>query len=192
MRTLRNLILPALLVPALCSAGQAVEKKVLVSGDPPLTQEMLDDYGNFAEWRLGPALARMGGAARLAQLIINDWKNGDKARQKAILAELRWWREDFPKLNKADRERLAGTNSNADADRARQAALEAEAIQRLQVQIHMLQLQQWSAATQQQIVALSNLQAKHHETMMIIIGNMRPTGHYEYNPATGRYDRYRP
>jgi hypothetical protein len=192
MRTLRYLMFSTLLMPALLSAGQAAEKKVLVSGDPPLTQDMLDDYGKFAEWRLGPALARMGGAERLAQLIVNDWKNGDRPRQKAILAELRWWREDFPKLSKADRERLAANNPSADAERSRQAALEAEAIQRLQVQIHMLQLQQWSDATQQQIVALSNLQAKHHETMMIIIGNMRPSGRYEYNPATGRYDRYRP
>jgi hypothetical protein len=28
--------------------------------------------------------------------------------------------------------------------------------------------------------------------MMVIIRNIGPSGRYEYNPATGRYDRYVP
>ena len=31
-----------------------------------------------------------------------------------------------------------------------------------------------------------------HETQMEIIRNMAPSGHYEYDPATGGYDRYVP
>jgi hypothetical protein len=58
--------------------------------------------------------------------------------------------------------------------------------------LHLLLLQKRHNARQQQIRALSNLQASHHELMMVIIDNMRPSGRYEYNPATGRYDRYVP
>ena len=53
-------------------------------------------------------------------------------------------------------------------------------------------MQQWKDARQLQIRALSNLQASHHETMRLIIANIRPSGRYVYNPATGRYDRYVP
>ena len=58
--------------------------------------------------------------------------------------------------------------------------------------IHMLMLQQAFDARQLQILALSNIHAARHETNMRIIDNIRPSGRYEYNPATGRYDRYVP
>jgi hypothetical protein len=184
MRTLRY-FLPAATLLAVLGPARAEDKKLLVSGKPPLTKDMVDDYSKFAEWRLGPALDKAGGTERLRQMIVNDWKNGDRARQKAIIADLKWWREDFPKLGKDDRERLAARPraSGPDTERARQAAQTAEAI-------HLLQLQQWNDARQAQIRALSNLQAKHHETMMLIIGNLRPTGRYAYNPSSGRYERY--
>lgn len=184
MRTLCYLV-PAATLLAVLGPGRAEDKKLLVAGKPPLTQDMVDDYGKFAEWRLGSALDRVGGTERLRQMIVNDWKNGDRARRQAIIADLKWWREDYPKLGKDDRERLAAKSpaSGPDYERARQAAHTAEAI-------HLLQLQQWNDARQAHIRALSNLQAKHHETMMLIIGNLRPTGRYVYNPSSGRYDRY--
>ncbi len=58
--------------------------------------------------------------------------------------------------------------------------------------IHLLMLQQAFEARQRQILAISNIRAKGHETNMRIIDNIRPSGRYEYNPATGRYDRYVP
>jgi hypothetical protein len=39
---------------------------------------------------------------------------------------------------------------------------------------------------------LSDASARHHETMMTIIRNIGLSGRYEYNPASGRYDRYVP
>jgi hypothetical protein len=39
---------------------------------------------------------------------------------------------------------------------------------------------------------LSDARARHHETMMTIIRNIGPSGRYEYNPSSGRYDRYVP
>jgi hypothetical protein len=172
-----------------------VEEKVLVPGDLPLTQGMVDDYCRYVAWRWPQPFAKVGGSQRLGQLVVNDWKNGDKARQRAILADLKWWREDFPKLDRAERERLAAKNEapglyvermwQAPGADARLSARDLEAI-------HLARLQQWNDARQLEIRALSNLQASHHETMMLIIDNIRPSGRYEYNPSTGRYDRYVP
>jgi hypothetical protein len=149
-------------------------------GDPPLTEDMVADYCKLAEWRFGPVFAKAGGTSRLRDLVINDWKNGDARRQKTVLADLKWWREDYPKLSPAERDRLV-----AHAPPAGPSPRDADAI-------HLLKLQQWNDARHAQIRAISNAQAKHHETMMLIINNLRPTGRYEYNPATGKYDRYVP
>jgi hypothetical protein len=187
MRTLRSFVLSTAMVVAALGAARADEKKVLVPGDPPLTQDMLDDYGKYAEWRWGSALKRLGGPERLAELIVNDWKNGNKARQETFLAELKWWREDFPRLASAERGRPDAKNQAPapDVERVRPSVRDTEAI-------HLLKLQQWYDARQLEIRAISNIRAKGHETNMQIINNIRPTGRYEYNPATGRYDRYVP
>jgi hypothetical protein len=181
MRMLRFLAATMVLALAVAGTTHAGDKKVLVSGDPPLTQDMLDDYCKLADWRFGSTLAKAGGVERLRELLVNDWKNGDAKRQKAVLADLKWWREDYPKLSPAERERLVARN----AAQTQQYIREIEAIQ-------MLKLQMWNDARQQHIRAMSNAQAKHHETMMIIINNLRPTGRYVYNPSTGRYDRWEP
>ena len=183
MSNLRCFVSSALLVLAGLGSTRA-EDKVLVLGDPSLTQGMVDDYCRYVAWRWPAVLERAGGPQRLGQLIVNDWKNGDKARQKALLADLKWWREDFPKLDPAQRERLVAMVPAPGAD-AQQRARDLEAIQ-------LLRLRQWNDARQLEIRALSNLQASHHETMMMIIDNLRPSGRYEYNPVTGRYDRYVP
>jgi hypothetical protein len=194
MSKLRCFVSSALLVLAGLGTVQAGEK-VLVPGDLPLTQGMVDDYCRYVAWRWPQVFAKVGGSERLGQLVVNDWKNGDRARQRAVLADLKWWREDFPKLGPAERERLA-TRAQAPGpyvnplrqppgEDARLGARDQEAI-------HLAILQQWNDARQLQIRALSNLQASHHETMMLIIANIRPSGRYVYNPATGRYDRYVP
>ena len=194
MSKVRCLVSSALLALAGLGAARA-DERMLAAGDPPLTQGMVDDYCRYVGWRWPQALHRSGGSQRLAQAVANDWKNGDRARQRAILADLKWWREDFPKLDRAQRERLAARDEAPGryTERVRQApgadgrpsARDLEALQRAR-------LQQWNDARQLQIRALSNLQASHHETMMWIIANMRPSGRWEYNPATGRYDRYVP
>ena len=165
----------ALLVLAGLGAARA-EERVLAPGDLPLTQGMVDDYCRYVAWRWPQAFARAGGPQRLEQLAVNDWKNGDKACQHDFLADLRWWRENSPKLAAGDAPR---------GPDPRQPARDLEAIQ-------LLRLQQLNDARQLQTRALSNLQASHHETMMLIIDNMRPSGRYEYNPATGRCDCYVP
>jgi hypothetical protein len=174
MSRFRGLTFSALLVLAGVGGPARAGEKVLVPGDPPLTQGMVDEYCRYVAWRWPQAFARAGGPQRLEQLAVNDWKNGGKARQQDFLADLKWWRENSPKLAAGDAPR---------GPDPRQPARDLEAIQ-------LLRLQQLNDARQLQIRVLSNLQAGHHETMMLIIDNMRPCGRYEYNPATGRYDRY--
>lgn len=181
MKRLSYVAATGLLMAVAVSVARPDEKKTLVLGDPPLTQDMVDDYCKLAEWRFGPALAKVGGVERLRQMVINDWQNGDAKRQKTVLADLKWWREDYPKLSAAERDKLV----IKDVEQAHQYARNAETTQ-------MLKLQMWNDARQAQLRHMSNAQAKHHETMMIIINNLRPTGRYEYNPSTGRYDRWVP
>jgi hypothetical protein len=184
MSKFRGLTFSALLVLAGVGGAARAEEKVLVPGDPPLTQGMVDDYCQYFAWRWPQSFARAGGSQRLGQMVVNDWKDGDRARQRALLADLRWWREDFPKLAPAERERLVTSDPALGVD-PRKSARNLEAIQ-------LLRLQQWNDARQLQIRSLSNLQASHHETMMLIIDNMRPSDRYEHSLATGRYERYVP
>jgi hypothetical protein len=186
MSSLRVFTGSILLLVSGIDAARSEEKRLVVPGQPPLTQDLVEEYAKFLEWRLGPAVARAGGADRLQQIIVNDWKNGDEKRRQAFLATVKWWREDFPKLSKAERDRLTANNRMAthDLERLRQSAISQA--------IHTLMSQQAFDARQLQILALSNIQAAGHETNMRIIDNIRPSGRYEYNPATGSYDRYVP
>jgi hypothetical protein len=178
MSKIRCFVSSALLV--LAGAGAAcAEEKVLVPGDPPLTQSMVEDYCRYIEWRSPSALSGLGGPGRLGQMLANDWKNEDKVRQKTVLADLNWWRENSAKLVRAEGERLPASNeaSGVSDERGRLAAPGADArlAARNQEALHLARLQQWHNARQLQIRALSNLQASHHETMMLIIDNMRPS-----------------
>jgi len=181
-----RLFWPVLLVLTGGSVARSADTKVVVPGEPPLTRDVVDDYARFLEWRLGSALAPAGGPERLSQMIVGDWTSGDSKRRQAILAGARWWRDEQSKLSKEDRERLAGriTLAPQEIERLRQSS-EAQAIQRLI-------LQQTYDARLLQILAINRIAAGGHDLNMRIIDSMRPSGRYEYNPATGRYDRYVP
>jgi hypothetical protein len=43
---------------------------------------MVDDYARVAAWRFGQELDKVGGPGRLAQMVVNDWANKDRARRK--------------------------------------------------------------------------------------------------------------
>ena len=172
MSKVRCLVSSALLALAGLGAARA-DERVLAAGDPPLTQGMVDDYCRYVGWRWPQALHRSGGPQRLGQAVANDWKNGDRAQRERLAA-----RDEAPG-------RYTERVRQAPGADGRPSARDLEALQRAR-------LQQWNDARQLQIRALSNLQASHHETMMWIIANMRPSGRWEYNPATGRYDRYVP
>src|SRR5205085_316665 len=126
MSTLRRFALPVVLLAGL-SVGRADE--------PRLTQDVLDDYVKLLEWRLGPDVARAHGTARLRQLVVNDWNNGDARRRRDMLTAVAWWREEFPKLSPAERDGLVHRTATPvpDVERVRQAAKE-QAIHRLMLQ----------------------------------------------------------
>jgi hypothetical protein len=186
MLTLRMFVGSTVVLLAGLSAARADQKKIVVPGDPPLTQDMVDDYAKFLEWRLGPALAKVGGSERMMQMIINDWENGDAKRREVFLVALKWWRGEYSKLSKEDREKLTNVNNQMvqEIERMRHASNN-QAIQ-------MLILQQAFDARQLEILTISNIRAKAHEVNMQIIRNIGPSGRYEYNPSTGRYDRWVP
>jgi len=185
MRSLRFFAVPVILAAAGVNATRAGDSKVLVAGPPPLTQDTVDDYAKFAEWRWGLTPARVGGSDRFRQMVINTWTNGDKDQMQVVLATVKWWRDEYPKLNAADRDRLAANRSaeGLAAERAALASANEDAIRRLQ-------LNQWFDARQREILGVSAAAAKGHETNMRIIDTYRGRGRYEYNPMTGRYDRY--
>jgi hypothetical protein len=186
MQTSRLLISTALLLMA-GGAAKAGDQKVLASGPPALTQDMVDDYARFAEWHWGITSARVGGKDRFRQMMINTWSNGDKGQKEIVLAGLKWWREEYPKLSAAGRERL-----NANGPAASQGLQQALRSSANNDAIHQLQLRLNNDARQREILGVNAAAANGHETNMRIIDNYRPGGRYEYNPATGRYDRWVP
>jgi hypothetical protein len=72
--------------------------------------------------------------------------------------------------------------------RLAKAKLEQQKAAAIQMEI----LRQRQANFNVTIREINRMQAEHHELMKEIIRNFGPTGRYEYNPATGRYDRYVP
>src|SRR5262249_48983799 len=159
MSSVRLFVGSILLLVTGTGAAWSEEKRVVVPGEPPLTQDMVDDYGKFLSWRLGPeSVARAGGEGGVRQMSGNGWEWRDKQQGPAFLATLKWWCEDFPKLSKEAREELTAANrySVEERERPRQLA-NAQAIHRLMVQRAL-------DTRQLQILALSNIQAAGHET----------------------------
>src|SRR5262249_1770953 len=82
---------------------------ILAKGEPSLTQAMVNEYAGFLASSRDRSL--MGGwrAARLKamqELVVTDWgKTTDNLGRDAFLADLKWWKETFPRLSDAERKR---------------------------------------------------------------------------------------
>ena len=118
----------------------------------------------------------------LRQLIADDWQKADSAGRDAVLADLTWWKEVFPKLAAADsRKRVPAymkfVRETAGDDIQRSAWLkdvDSRMDMEMQLKLKALGLQ--------------------HETNMRIINNMRgPDYEYRniYNPRTGKTEAIR-
>jgi hypothetical protein len=158
------------------------ENPVLAAGRPPLTQHMLTEFFEYLEWRHG--LWRVGLTERsrdaLRLLVVADWTSADPAGRDAVLADLKWWRMDFPKLSDAERrDPIVPTRRrswyNTNGQRAASQDIERE-VQLMTVDFTWRQ--------------------KAHNTNMGIIDKIAGPVHEwrtEYNGATGRYEsRYVP
>jgi hypothetical protein len=90
-----------------------------------------------------------------------------------------------------------GDGKNAPLPRKPTATSEAQHLEQMRqatqaAALQRLQLQRAHDAKMAEILALSHISAQGHEVNLMIINNMRPSGRYEYNPATGKYDRFVP
>lgn len=195
-----------LLAATATAAGAADE--VLAPGDPPLTRSLADRRIEFWEGIVGLRLDDRH-RAELRQLQAGEWKRKDAGWKGRWVHLLDVWRDG---ANGAKAEglragiRLVALDSlyqnDADAvgvwmlarvpvaqapvpgggaDRpATLTAIELDLLKRRQAEFDLT------------MQMMSDAQRRHHETMMLIIRNIGPSGRYEYNGATGRYDRWVP
>jgi hypothetical protein len=179
--------------------------EVLAPGEPPLTRSLADRKVDYWAW-LFEVKVDDKQRAELRKLQSAEWARRDDEWKARWVRFLGLWHTAVEAAG-ADGGRLrtalrkgAQAELGRDGDavgayfqaRATPAAVPAamnrpfdpEALQR-EV------LMRRHEARMQTLRAMSDAQAKHHELMMQIIRNLN-SGHYEYNPATGRYDRYVP
>jgi hypothetical protein len=68
------------------------QEKVLVPGDPALTQNALDDHTALLQATCGFKLAN-DGRQTFQQLVMDDWKKADRAARDAFFQQLRDWKK---------------------------------------------------------------------------------------------------
>jgi hypothetical protein len=69
---------------------------ILVAGDPPLTQDLVKNYGDYAQWALNLSYSRgLTEPQRqvLQELLINDWKKMDQAATHGFVEQTKKWLE---------------------------------------------------------------------------------------------------
>jgi hypothetical protein len=159
---------------------------VLVEGDPPLTQQMVNRYCDYVESMLDLSLS--GGFSVqqrkvLQDYFVSDWKKMSAPERSELLADLKTWADatgsaSVPKVKEALG--VLRPKHQAQLSTARDN-----------------QRSQWllaiAARERQTFETLSAIDRMKHQTLQKMAENMTPpSGHYEYNGATGRYDRWVP
>jgi hypothetical protein len=168
---------------------------VLVAGDPALTQDMVNAYAEYVEWRWRLTLTGLGAQQRqsLQRHIASDFRRRDRSRQQAFLADLAWWRDVFPTLSEDRRRQVIADNEHMGAYIA---CLRGDAVGRLWVnglEALTLETLRWQMSLQNQyFAAWRSMLESSRATSLNIVGNMAPSGRYEHDPVTGGYDRYVP
>jgi hypothetical protein len=157
---------------------------VLVDGKPPLTQQRVDRYRDYLEVMLDLSLS--GGFTAeerkvLRDHLVQDWKKMRAGDRDALLADLKTWSE------------AAAGGVVAEANQAI-AVLRPRLLARLSAarDARSRWLLGLVKRERQKFELMSQIQRKVYETQMIIARNIGPGGTWEYNSATGRYDRWVP
>jgi hypothetical protein len=148
---------------------------ILVPGEPALTQQLVDRYGDYVEWVLDFSIS--GGLSTdqrrvLRDYLVKDWKTMDR---DAFLATVKEWVEVAAKLpdvwqkwTDAERPKLLAKLQTAQDERSKWL-LESCAQERKKFEL------------------LSALEKQRHETAMSLIENLKPPpGYWRTNPVTGR------
>jgi hypothetical protein len=176
-------------------AAGARGDEVLAPGDPPLTRALADRKIDYWEWVFEARLDHRERAA-LRRLQAEDWPRRDREWKERWVRLLDAWQRataardvDPVRLRAVVRRVALDELGRGDGDVVGRRLLARRAADPDAVRLEALRLRQEQHDLMMR--TLSDAQARHHETMMRIIGNLNP-GRYEYNPATGRYDRYVP
>jgi hypothetical protein len=204
MKGLRYPTAVGLLAVAATAAWAGDER--LAPGDPPLTRAVADRKIEYWEWVFQQRLddrQRDG----LRQFQAQEWGRRDPEWKARWIRFLGVWHSAV----------VAGGTPDRRCDGARRTAVEslivgesdavgnwlmarcvpaapaavAARADHLEA-IRLAALMHRQEQRDQMMRMLSEAQARHHETMMLIIRNIAPSGRYEYNSATGKYDRYVP
>ncbi len=171
------------LYAAACKPGSE-RNPVLVEGDPPLTQLLVDRHADYLEVMLD--LSVSGGftdAQRkaLQGYVVKDWKKMMPKDRQGLLTDLKRWADavargagEARKCIAALRPKLLAQLRTTRGDPRSQWLLEVVAQERKRFEL------------------LSRMQRQLHETQMNTIRNIAPSGSWEYNGSTGHYDRWVP
>jgi hypothetical protein len=142
----------------------------------------VDRYADYLEFVLGLSLTGISNEKRqvLREYVVKDWK-ADPAAREVLCKTVKTWTE------------------MAQAPPAKRSEWRAAQQPKVLAQLRLAGDERgtWLASLydneQLTYKILSNAQRIKHEATMSIIRNITPTGgRYEYNGATGRYDRYVP
>jgi hypothetical protein len=192
---------------AVSSAGARAGDEVLVPGDPPLTRSVADRKIDFWEWVFARQLDERR-REELRRLEADEWKQRDKEWKARWVHFLDAWHDALATAGNrlhASRSMALDSLGRASADRVGTWMLTAHsgpppampgtrppAGGNHAVSAHLQVLKLRQDQHDQFMRMLSDARARQHETMMTIIRNIGPSGRYEYNPASGKYDRYVP
>jgi hypothetical protein len=155
---------------------------VLVAGKSPLTQQLVDRYGDYLEVVLDLSISGGFTAEQrkvLQGYLVKDWKKMSAEDRDELLADLKTW------LDAAE----AGTGNKAVGALRPKLLAQLQTARDNQRSLWLLEIR---AQELKKFAQLTEMQRMLHETQLRIIRAMEPTGHYEYNPATRRYDRWVP
>jgi len=152
---------------------------LLVPGRPPLTQVLVDRYGDYLEAMLDLSVSGGFSAPQrqtLQRYLVKDWKKMDARTREKMLADLKRW---------ADATGKGAAEANKLVPALRPKLL-------VQLRTAGNERSQWllEIANQERKKAdlLSDAERRRHGAAMKLIDNLRPFGHWGYNARTGRYE----
>jgi hypothetical protein len=154
--------------------------EVLVPGDPALTRTIADRKIDFWQWVFGQQLDDRQ-RAELRQLQAGEWGLRDREWKERWVHFLDGWRPGVvggpasDRLNAGIRRAAMDSFDRADADAVGRCLLARSALAHNPDAIAMQVLLRRQQQFDQMMRIMSDAQARHHETMMVIIRNMGAT-----------------
>jgi hypothetical protein len=158
---------------------------VLVDAEPPLTQALVDRYRDYLEPMLDLSIS--GGFTAEQRKVLQDhlakgWKKMTGKDRKELLADLDTWFKAAAPAKPADAQ--AAINTLRPKLLARLSAARDDPLSRWLLELVTRERKKYEL--------LSQLQRQVFQTQMQMARNIGPGGSWQYNAATGSYDRWVP